>query len=334
LFNDVTRAQAGSYVVVVTNLVGAVTSTPPTVLTVVTPPVCPGAPSGMVAWWRGNGDTSDYAGTNDAVFEGTAAYGPGEVGEAFSFDGSSSFLQVPDSPLWDFGTNDFSFEFWANFSQVLPSLVVGDGSIGLLAHDEESGTRNKWMFGLGGGELYLYINGSETGPKFLVEAPFAPQTNQWYHLGLTRASGVLRLYVDGAQVSTATNSLAIPAANVPLTIGQAEGFFMQGLMDEISVYDRALTTAEVAGIYQAGALGKCQAGQALSIGQAGFNATGHFQFQILGAQAGAAIEVQASSDLANWANIWQTVHSNGVESFTDPDATLNPRRFYRVTSNQ
>ena len=84
----------------------------------------------MVAWWRGDGDTSDYAGTNDAVFEGTAAYAPGEVGQAFSFDGSSSFLEVPNSPLWDFGTNDFSFEFWANFAETNPSFAAGDESMG------------------------------------------------------------------------------------------------------------------------------------------------------------------------------------------------------------
>jgi hypothetical protein len=334
LFNDVTRAQAGSYVVVVTNLVGAVTSTPPTILTVTTPPVCPGAPSGMVAWWHGDGDTSDYAGTNDAVFEGTAAYGPGEVGQAFRFDGFSSYLEVPDSPLWDFGTNDFTFELWANFSATNFSLAAGDGSMVLLAHDEESGTRNKWLFGFGGGEIYFYINGAGATSHFLAEAPFNPQTNQWYHLGLTREGSVYRLYLNGAPAATETNSSPIPSANAPLTIGQAEDFFMQGLMDEISIYDRALTPGEIAGIYQAGSFGTCHSSQPFTIAQPGFNSSRQFQFQILGGQAGVAIQVQASSDLAHWSNIWQTTNINGSELFSDPNTDLNPRRFYRATSNQ
>ena len=154
----------------------------------------------MVAWWRGDGDTSDYVGTNDAVFEGTAAYAPGEVGQAFSFDGISSYLEVPNSPLWDFGTNDFSFEFWANFGNTNSSVAAGDGSMALLAHDEETGTRDKWIFGFGGGEIYLYINGSGIGSHFLAQAPFDPQTNQWYHLGVDQGGGVFRIYVNGAQV--------------------------------------------------------------------------------------------------------------------------------------
>ncbi|HEY3857868.1 MAG TPA: LamG-like jellyroll fold domain-containing protein, partial [Verrucomicrobiae bacterium] len=328
-FNDVTRQQAGNYKVMVSNPVGIVTSAPPAVLTVVTGSICPSAPSGMIAWWTGNGDTSDYAGTNDAVWEGTGAYAPGEVGEAFSFDGVSSYLQVPNSPLWNFGTNDFSFEFWANFATTNSSFAAGDGSVGFLAHDEETGTHDKWVFGFGGGEIYLFINGSGIGAHFLVQAPFNPQTNQWYHLALTRGGAALQIYIDGAQVFEETNSLAIPAANAPLTIGQADGFFMQGLMDEISIYDRALTSAEIAGIYSAGALGKCPSSQPLTIEPGGFNSNGQFQFQILGGQAGAAIQVQASSNLANWTNIWQITNANSVESFTDTNA-VKTGRFYRA----
>lgn len=145
---------------------------------------------------------------------------------------------------------------------------------------------------------------------------------------------MFRLYVDGAQVAVGTNNLAIPAANAPLTIGQAEGFFMQGLMEEISIYDRALTSGEIASICEAGALGKSQAELPLTIGPSGFNSSGQFQFQVLGGQIGATIQVQASSDLAHWTNIWQAVNTNGVESFTDPNTTHNSRRFYRASSNQ
>jgi len=332
-FNDVTRAQAGSYVVVVTNQVGTVTSVPPAVLTVVTPPICPDAPSGMVAWWRGDGDTSDYAGTNDAVFEGTAAYAPGEVGQAFSFNGTNSYLQVPNSPLWDFGTNDFTIELWAKFGTTNSSVAAGDGSTVLLAHDQVTGTRGKWMFGSGGDELYLYINDSDIGSHFLAQASFNPQTNQWYHLALTRGGTVFRLYVDGAPLSAQTNDLAIPSADAPLTIGQAEDFFMQGLMDEISIYDRALTSGEIASIYQAGSLGKCNSSQPLTIEQPSLSSSGQFQFQITGGQVGTTIEVQASSDLAHWTNIWQSVTTIGGESFSDSNTTLTSPRFYRAISN-
>ena len=336
-FSAVTRTQAGTYLVVASNPVGVVTSTPPTQLTVAKGVVCPSAPAGMVAWWPGEGNTSDYVSTNDAVFEGAEAYAPGEVGQAFSFDGFSSYLEAPNSSLWDFGANDFSIELWANLAQILPSLVVGDGSVVFLAHDEESATPNKWIFGFGGGEIYFYLNGSGIGPQFPIQAQFDPQTNQWYHLGLTKASGVYRIYFDGAQVSAETNQLSIPPVNAPLTIGEAQGLFMSGLLDEISVYNRALEPNELLAIYQAGSQGKCPSGQTsqpLTIESAGFTSTGQFQFQMFGGQTGATIQVEASSDLAHWSNLWQTIATNGVESFIDSNATFNPRRFYRAISTQ
>jgi hypothetical protein len=334
-FNDVARARAGGYAVVVSNPVGVATSAPPAALTVVTPPVCAGAPGGMVAWWQGN-DTSDYAGTNDAVFVGMPAYGPGEVGQAFNFDGTNSYLQVANGPLWDLRTNDFSFEFWASFDRILPSLIVGDESIVFLAHDQESGTPEKWLFGLGAGALYFYIDGTGTGPQFLVQSAFDPQTNQWYHLGLTKTSNVYRIYVDGSQVSAQTNNLPIPTASAPLTIGAAQGLFMPGLLDEISIYNRALKANEMLAIYQAGNRGKCQAeaGQALTLEQPGLNSVKQFQFQILGGQAGTAIQVQASSDLKHWSNIGQVTNINGIVSFTDPAASLDTKRFYRASPIQ
>jgi hypothetical protein len=331
-FADVTRAQAGSYAVTISNAVGIATSASPAVLSVVTGVICPGAPGGMVAWWRGDGDSSDYAGTNDAVFEGAIAYAPGEAGQAFSFDGASSYLQVADSPEWNFGTNDFSLEFWANFAATNTSIAAGDGSVAFLAHDEISGGRDKWIFGAGGGEIYFYVNGPGVGPRFLVEAPFAPQTNQWRHLGLTKADGVFRIFEDGAVVSVATNSLTIPSAVAPLTVGQAEDFFMPGLMDEISIYDRALSSAEMFGIYAAGGLGKCESAEPLLISEAGFNSSGRFQFQILGGRAGSTLHVQSSPDLRTWGVVGHIVPTGGPILFTDTISASRLQLYYRVIS--
>ncbi len=258
---NVTRAQAGNYSVVVSNAVGSVTSAPLAALSIATGVPCPGTPSGMVAWWRGEENTSDYAGTNDAVFEGVAGYGPGEVGQAFLFDGSTSCLQVPDNPLWAFGTNDFTIELWANFLSVFASDIAGDGSTVFVGQDEGSGPKNKWFFGFGGGLLYFYIRGPALAPTALAQATFGPITNQWYHLALTMEKGVYHCYLNGAQVSAETNGVPVPTANAPLTIGQAQGFYMNGLLDEISLYNRALGASETPSHLPGGSAGKVRAGE-------------------------------------------------------------------------
>jgi hypothetical protein len=332
MLTNVTRAQAGSYSVVISNAVGSVTSTPPAVLTIATGVACPGTPPGMVAWWRGEWSTADYAGTNDAVFEGAVGYGPGEVGEAFLFDGESSYLQVPNSPLWALGTNDFSIEFWANLSEVYGSLPGGVGSIGFIGQDEGPGARNKWFFGFGGQELYFCINVPALGPHLVAPAAVSIVSNQWYHLAVTRESGAFRIYNNGVQVSAETNSLAVPLVSAPLTIGQVDGFYMNGLLDEVSVYNRALGTSEIQAIYQAGSQGKCglESGVSVSL-QVQVGPDRKVTIRITGAQIGATLTVEATSDFKQWAPVGSVVASQDVQSFIDPTPVLPPERFYRVS---
>src|SRR5437879_6286143 len=60
---------------------------------------CFPAPSGMVGWWPAEGNANDIASTNNGTLQGGAlANAAGEVGSAFSFDGNSAFVQIPDSP--------------------------------------------------------------------------------------------------------------------------------------------------------------------------------------------------------------------------------------------
>jgi hypothetical protein len=329
---NVTRAQAGNYTVLITNIVGSATSAAPAVLSIATGS-CPGTPPGMVAWWRGEGNTGDYAGTNDAVFEGVAGYGPGEVGQAFVFDGATSYLQVPNNPLWVLGTNDFTIEFWANFSAVVASDIAGDGSTVFIGQDEGSGAKNKWFFGFGGGLLYFYVRGSALAPTALAQANFAPLTNQWYHLGLTKGSNVYRTYVNGTQLSDETNNQAIPVANAPLIIGQAQDFFMGGLLDEMSLYNRALTASEVQAIYSAGAHGKCGLESTSPITLQARLSTGHkVIILIAGGQVGATLTVEVSEDLKQWASVGAIVKSAATDSFIDPTSALPAARFYRVRS--
>src|SRR5262245_34186181 len=68
---------------------------------------CMLAPSGITAWWPGEGNANDLVGSNNGTLQG-ATFGPGEVGQAFSFDGEDDFVSFPDSPSLNVGTADFS----------------------------------------------------------------------------------------------------------------------------------------------------------------------------------------------------------------------------------
>jgi len=59
---------------------------------------CSAALPGLVAWWKGEGNANDSAGTNNPSVVSGIKYNDGEVGQAFHFDGSTSLITVPRSP--------------------------------------------------------------------------------------------------------------------------------------------------------------------------------------------------------------------------------------------
>lgn len=208
--------------------------------------------AGLVSWWAADGNANDVAGGhNGALVNGT--YGPGILGtdQAFRLDGVDSSVQVPNDPAWSLGSGNFSIDLWVNYA-ALRADSLGQPQSVFLAHDQGGGNQNKWFFGYGGGELYWHMNSPATGPLFLAQAPFTPNLNQWYNLALTRTGNTFAIYVNGVQVSSQDNSQPVPDVNAPLTIGEAESppgnFFMNGSMDDVLLYNRALGPQEIAGL--------------------------------------------------------------------------------------
>src|ERR1043166_3836594 len=62
------------------------------------PAACTPAPSGLLSWWPGDGNAADIVYTNTGTLQGGATNITGLVGKAFTFDGSSAFVQIADSP--------------------------------------------------------------------------------------------------------------------------------------------------------------------------------------------------------------------------------------------
>src|SRR5262245_59511440 len=216
-------------------------------------------PPGLVSWWPGDADAADIVGGNDGTLVNGTTIVTGKVGNAFSFDGVDDFVQVPDSNLWTFGSNDFSVNLWANFSTVdtgsrdqLRNVFVGhDGA------QPPFFTVNKWIFHYAENGLFFHIfDMTEGNPIFLGPFPFTPVVGQFHHFAVTRSGSTYTFYADGAAIGSTVDSRPIPNATAPLTIGQSEGVgFFHGLIDEVQIYNRALSQTEIQSIFLADSAG-------------------------------------------------------------------------------
>ena len=81
---------------------------------------CVSPPSGLVSWWRGENDATDFIDNNHGALINGATFATGKVGQAFSFDGVDDGINVQKSGNLDFGANDFSIEAWINFTEDFP----------------------------------------------------------------------------------------------------------------------------------------------------------------------------------------------------------------------
>ncbi len=224
---------------------------------------CAPVPADGIAWWTfdetGGGTSADWFGLDPGTWVNSPVPAPGEVLESLRLNGSN-YLTVPNSPLWNFGANDFTAELWANWD-TQPGGSIGNPASVFVADDDGGGGQNKWIFALGGGVLELIVYNTAQPPPnyFLVQAPFAPVVGQWYHLAVTKTGTLYTIYVNGNAVGSEVSTAPIGAATAPLTIGQAEGLgYMQGRLDELTIYNRSLSPGEIQLIYGAGNFGKCK----------------------------------------------------------------------------
>lgn len=241
-------------------------------------PVCVPPPADLVAWWRGESNTLDSAGLNflrvgSSVIGGTGAsvnYQAGVAGAGFLLPSSTlpAILTAPAGTDLDLGAQDgMTVEGWfmvgalSPFRPVTVPLVrwLGSG----LGWGTPGGTSLD-LVGLTGTDLFAEMNfGGVTSPGPTVSGTNLPvQTGRWNHLAVTydKVSGLAVIFLNGAVAGQANLREIEPQTQGSLTLqgGLASGVSGYSLgVDELSLYARALTAAEVRGLFRAGAAGKC-----------------------------------------------------------------------------
>ncbi len=276
-YTSATSAEQGSYVVVITNRFGAVTSAPPAVVTVT--PVAD-AKAGLVVYLNLDNTLNASGSTTNS---GTAIYGDytpkytaGKIGTAAAFNNDGSASTSSDWSIslgnieWIYA-GSWSFAMWINVTNANDGAIIGNkdwnsgGNIGWLL----SPTRTGNGFTSRGCLNYATVGGPRLDPGGATLV-----NSTWRHVAATfdRDNNRVELFVDGALV-TSTNLSTIGTesltpsniANDTLIGSSGPGTWSaQGSVDDVGLWVRPISASEVLSIYAQG-----MNGQPLTMASAG-----------------------------------------------------------------
>ncbi|MBI3854210.1 MAG: hypothetical protein HY293_00815 [Planctomycetes bacterium] len=199
------------------------------------------AQDGLVGWWR----LDETAGTiaSDAVEGGHAGtlvggpkWGPGKVGGGLKFD-TGDEVQVPGP--WSLKM--ITVSAWVRHDVLKPAIqryvTVGDEAAVIRCQS-------------GGAQFYLRTNGEHTS----IVVPNSLEAGKWTHVVGTWDGLVAKLYKDGVVIGTKTPGGTLNGEASRIIIGSA-GEEMKGMIDEVRLYHRALSEAEVQKLFADGSAG-------------------------------------------------------------------------------
>jgi hypothetical protein len=162
---------------------------------------------------------------NGASHAGTGPFG----GSAMSFvRASSQQITSPSTSLCDFGTGDFTIDFWFNMNSGtatntrMHALSIGSGSSTNVSFDFNDSGYGIWLYWMSGGGNYIRQSGNYRNDGL------------WHHCAFVRDNGTCRLWIDGAYIGGVSYATQIGATQT-LFIGSTGSHYWDGYIDEVRI---------------------------------------------------------------------------------------------------
>jgi hypothetical protein len=233
---------------------------------------------GLTNWWDGDnvsGTTAeDIKGASDGTMSDVTLV-PGKVGNAFSFKGNDfinnarqdrtgSFVRFPQNffpyPTTQRGNNPFTIELW--FKTTADGVIFGQQTA------KPWDGHNGWVPGIAvGTDGDLMVETFWNGTR-VIYSNRSVKDGQWHHMAAVYNGTDNKMFIDGANVGNISmdqdpySQIYNYQLGTGATAGRKGGVggwhSFKGEIDEVSIYDKALSTDEVGAIFQAGEFGKCK----------------------------------------------------------------------------
>lgn len=213
---------------------------------------CQPPPPGLVAWWRGEGDGQDVTGNHPATLQNNAGFTNGLVGQAFRVSAATTdHLRVANHAALN--PTNITIAAW-----VKPFSYPTAGSTIVRKQDSDTSITYLLMLGDGATAGRPHFNCGIAAPQPVGPVPVP--LNQWSHIVGTYDGTEARVYVNGVLADARPVSGPMPAGTHDLFIGRIEtnpNRNFDGLIDEVAIWNRGLSSNEVAALYAVGSAGMC-----------------------------------------------------------------------------
>jgi hypothetical protein len=221
----------------------------------------------MTAWYTGDGTTNDFMGKNTGTLQNGAGFASGMVAQAFSLNGTNQFVSLPASVIpypatGATSTQPISVDAW--FSTTAGGVILGQQDVAAPA--APGGHVPAIYVGTDG---YLYAELFWSGGVVPISSSPLKVNNGTFHLVAVTYDGTTEaVYLDGALLGSTPFTQRGYAASYQYQIGtgftsgwpagNGGYFYFQGLIDEVEIFNRALSHAEIQTLMGAGSAGKCK----------------------------------------------------------------------------
>ena len=211
---------------------------------------------GVVSYWSFDDGTiagntvEDLLGDNDGELMGKPKSVAGKVGKGLEFDGTNS-VHIPGTDSLDFsGAKELSVAVWLNADSDSPVEGVVAGCCGtIVAQRDMSGWALRFDGRNAGQEMEFIVqpgwqgDGGFGAPKF--------DAGSWHHLAGVVADKDMLIYVDGKLEKEMGYNGPISTTGTETEIGHAVDGGFVGIIDEVMIYDKALSADEIEQIFEA-----------------------------------------------------------------------------------
>jgi hypothetical protein len=197
----------------------------------------------LVAYWKfdeGSGATAfDSSGNGlDGTLQGDPQWAAGKIGGALDFDSDGDYVDCGNSELFDI-VDELTVSAWIYMRSVPGDwraiIAKGDSAWRLSTNGSTQGMHFSFT---GGGRNYLRADS-------VTEIPF----NEWHHVcGVYDVQNGARIYIDGVEEAVNPDTGGVDVDTFNVFIGEnseATGRYWDGLIDDVQVYNHALTEAEI-----------------------------------------------------------------------------------------